>query len=225
MLVAKLGYDVLPYVVSIVVAPFGIASRHVGPYLKAKVGEKHLSNIEKQLGIAEQQVQQKKGWAYDAVLWAEDALKNLGGQEKLSKAVNWALSQANKLGIKATKQELEDVIRIAYTDIKPRLPKELGVNLDSNTPSDKCNSDQVQNIVGGDETTNSQSEEDTADVKPSIEQASGEAPQSAESEQVPAPAPPQEKPIFDMTTSDLKQFVAQVIKDQAQPDATIVAVQ
>lgn len=206
---AKLGYDLLPYVITIVVALLGFMGRHLGPFLKEKVGEKRLSNVAKNLEIAEQQVQQKKGLAYDAVLWAEDAFKNSGGQEKLSKAINWAMNQANKVGIKATKQELEDAIRIAYTDIKPRLPKEVGLFLDSNSPQDSVK--QGENNNDGSEV--SQSKDDTS--KTSTESQPGaEATQSAP-EPAPTPEPVQEveKPLSEMTSTDLKNVVTQALQD------------
>jgi hypothetical protein len=188
-MLAQLGYDVLPYVVTIVVAFLGFVARHVEPYLKAKIGEKNLSNIEKKLGIAEQQIKQKKGIAYDAVRFAEDAFKNLGGADKLSKAVDWALKEALTLGLNVSKPQLEDAIRIAYTELKPQLS--YGFSSLLNAP------------------TNEKSE----DVAPD------EATKQAET--TPEPVQEVEKPLTEMTSTDIRNIVSQAVKEQLQERAPV----
>lgn len=134
---AKLGYDILPYVMTVVLGVLGYASRHLGPYLQEKLGEKRLSNLTKKMEIAEKQIQQKKGIAYDAVRWSADVFKHLGGLERLSKAVDWALNEGKKVGIDATKAQWEAAIRIAYTQIKPELNSAVSNILHVGVSSDK----------------------------------------------------------------------------------------
>ncbi|WEG14172.1 phage holin, LLH family [Pullulanibacillus sp. KACC 23026] len=184
---AQIGYDVLPYVVSLVVAFGGYLLTHVGAFLKAKIGEKNLTNVEKKLGIAAQQIQQKKGIAYDAVHWAEDKFKQLGGPDKLSKAVDWAVTEAKKLGIDTSKQELEDKIRVAFTEFEPQLVS-IGTEL--------LKSDQAD----GEEAT---PEETTPDPEPT-------------------PEPEVEKPLTEMTSTDLKNIVNQAVTDHLQTQTTAV---
>lgn len=194
---AKLGYDLLPYVVVIVVAFFGFIGRHVGPYLKAKVGEKRLANVAKDLEIAEKQIQQKKGIAYDAVRWAADTFKSLGGLERLSKAIDWALNEGEKVGINANKEQWEAAIRIAYTELKPQLNYAVASML--GVSSDK----ESETIT--DETDNSDAESEPSQSHPN-------------STPEPAQEPVQdiEKPLSEMTSTDLKNVMTQVVKDQLQ---------
>jgi hypothetical protein len=197
---AKLGYDLLPYVVAIVVAFFGFVGRHVGPYLKEKVGEKRLTNVAKDLEIAEKQLQQKKGIAYDAVRWAADAFKTLGGLDRLSKAIDWALNEGKKIGVNATKEQWEAAIRIAYTELKPQL------------------SYAVSNLL---EASSNKESETKADETDETEDSDGES-EPSQSQPDPTPEPVQEvvqeveKPLTEMTSTDLKNVVAQVVKDHLQ---------
>lgn len=187
--------QVVDYVVSGAVACGLWMLRHVPSYLKEKVGEKHLENVKKDLDIAFQQVHQKKGIAYDAVRFAQDAFKSLGGPEKLQKGVEWALNKGKSIGINLTKQQWEEELRIAYQEIQPSIMS-LGTALLDQPKTEDAPAEEEQKTDEGNE--------QTPTPAPIVE---------------PAPAPEPPKPVTEMTSTDIKEIVTQVVQDHLQPQA------
>ncbi|WEG14015.1 phage holin, LLH family [Pullulanibacillus sp. KACC 23026] len=119
--------------------------------------------------------------AKDAVLFAEDAYKDLGGADKLKKACGWFSSELNLMGVKLTGDQIESRVRSAYQKVQLDVQKV---------------------VVAGSEET--------------------DAPADQEPDQ--QPEPEVEKPLSEMTSTDLKNMVTQVVKDLL-PSASVESAQ
>lgn len=133
---------------------------------------------------------QKEKLAAMAVKFAEETFKDIGGKQKFVKASEWLAGELHKVGIKnATSQEIQGLVQSAVKDMKKAFVQTERAHV-------------VAKVEPGITISNSKSN--------AVE---------AQSPAPPAPVvtPKPEKAVADMTTSDLKQLVTQVIKEQAKP--------
>jgi hypothetical protein len=79
--------------------------------------------VAKVVDTAEAQIQSKRGLAYDAVMFVEDAFKDAGGEYKLARAINWAINAGKVHGLELTADGIEGFIRSQYNELKVDLAK------------------------------------------------------------------------------------------------------
>jgi len=125
----------LNFVGSILTLIFGILAGFVGNYFKEAKNVKQVEAVAKVVDIAEAQIQSKRGLAYDAVMFVEDAYKSLNGKDKLAKAINWAVDAGQAHGLNLTAAGIEGFVRAQYNVMKLDLQKVVPENYSVITPA------------------------------------------------------------------------------------------
>lgn len=88
-----------------------IAVKYLVNWLETKIGAETLQALQQQLEL-------KKCLAYEAVKFVEQVYKDLHGQEKYDKAVEWLTDQLNRIGLPYTEEELKGLIEASLREIK-----------------------------------------------------------------------------------------------------------
>lgn len=103
-LVIKLAADVLA-IVTVAGATYGVA------WLQKRLGTERLKRIQAEL-------ETKKDLAATAVQFAQQAYKDLRGEEKYQRAAAWLADRAVALGFKVTDVEMRGLIEAALKQLK-----------------------------------------------------------------------------------------------------------
>jgi len=120
---------------SILTIIFGVIAGFVGNYFKEAKNTKKAEAVAKVVDTAEAQLQSKRGLAYDAVRFAEDAFKELSGMEKLKKAITWAVNEGKAHGMDISADSIEGFVRSQYNVLKSDLQKVVP-GADDSTPAE-----------------------------------------------------------------------------------------
>lgn len=113
--IVQLGYDALAILIPALVA---LAME----YLRQRLGAEKLKKIQEELST-------KQDLAVIAVKFAEQAYSELKGPEKYEKAAEWLVSQADKIGVKITSDEIKGLIEWALREIKDQLGEEWAITV------------------------------------------------------------------------------------------------
>jgi hypothetical protein len=120
---------------SILTVIFGVIAGFISNYFKEAKNVKQAEAVAKTVETAETQLQSKRGLAYDAVRFAEDAFKEAGGKYKLAKAINWAVDAGKAHGMDITADGIEGFVRSQYNVLKSDLQKVVP-GVDDSTPAE-----------------------------------------------------------------------------------------
>jgi len=103
----QLLYDIIAILVPILVG-YAIA------WLQKRIGTEKLEAVVRELAT-------KRELARVAVLFVQQAYKDLGGAEKYDKAAEWLSDAADKIGIQLTEEEIKGLIEAALKELKTEL--------------------------------------------------------------------------------------------------------
>lgn len=103
----QLLYDLLALLIPILVG-YTIA------WLQKRLGTEKLEAVVKELAS-------KRELARVAVLFVQQAYKDLGGPEKYEKAAEWLSDAAGKIGIQLSEEEIKGLIEAALKELKSEL--------------------------------------------------------------------------------------------------------
>ncbi len=106
-LLLQLLYDLLALLIPILVG-YAIA------WLQKRIGTEKLEAVVRELAT-------KRELARVAVLFVQQAYKDLGGAEKYDKAAEWLSDAAGKIGIQLTQEEVKGLIEAALKELKTEL--------------------------------------------------------------------------------------------------------
>jgi hypothetical protein len=120
---------------SVLTIIFGVLSGFVSNYFKEAKNVKQAEVVAKVVDTAEAQIQSKRGLAYDAVMFVEDAFKDAGGEYKLARAINWAINAGKAHGLELTADGIEGFVRSQYNELKVDLAKVVPGAYDVTTPA------------------------------------------------------------------------------------------
>jgi len=115
--VLRLLYDIIAVLVPILMA-------YLVAWIQKRLGSEKVQKI-----ICE--LETKKELARIAVMFVQQAYKDLGGPEKYEKAAEWLSDAAQKMGIQLSEDEIKGLIEAALKELKA----ELGEAWDSIKPA------------------------------------------------------------------------------------------
>jgi hypothetical protein len=118
---------------SVLTIIFGVLSGFVSNYFKEAKNVKQAEVVAKVVDTAEAQIQSKRGLAYDAVMFVEDAFQDAGGEYILARAINWAINAGKAHGLELTADGIEGFVRAQYNELKVDLAKVVP-GADNSTP-------------------------------------------------------------------------------------------
>lgn len=116
--VQEIGHMIAPYAVPAIAVILGYFAKKAAKIIEPIIGQKNIAKIE-------QELKQKKGLAYDAVRFAEDAFSKVSGETKFKHAAQWMSNQAKALGLSITESEVEGLIKSAYADLTGAFTKDV----------------------------------------------------------------------------------------------------
>lgn len=126
---------------TILTVAIGTVSTFASNYFKESTNAKKAKTLAHIAAATEAQINAKKGLAYDAVLFAEDAWGAVGGNKKLEEAVKWAVHEADSRGITdITSDGIEGLIRTKFQELKTKLKTDIPAvetTTPVTTPADK----------------------------------------------------------------------------------------
>jgi hypothetical protein len=120
----QIWMEIGKYIIGLLVS--GVLGTVIAFVLK-KLPVADLEKVAAEAKIAEQQIAQKKGIAWDCVLLVEDIFTESGGPAKLKQAITKITEKFNALGVPYTSAEVEELARTAYQQIVAQFGKNWSV--------------------------------------------------------------------------------------------------